>query len=298
MRQGGRSPKLSGARCAADGGLETSLIAAGLELPLFAAFVLLEHEEGRRARREYDAPYLELARLRGVQLVLDTPTWRASSAWGDRLGWSASRLAAANRAGVELLEDLRDPRRPFTISGCIGPRDDSAPGEPTMDAAESEDYHGVQIATFAATSADLVTALTLTSASEAIGIVRAAAVARIPVVVSLTVRPDGRLDGGKELGDAIAEIDAETGSGATSFMLNCAHPTHVAAALEQPGPWLERIGGLRANAAAGEDAPGDAPPAFAASCEELASRLTAVTVLGGCCGTDDRHVDALLEAWG
>lgn len=298
MRQRERFPQLFGARCAADGGLETSLVAAGLELPLFAAFVLLEHEEGRRALRKYYAPYLELARLRGVQLVLDTPTWRASSACGDRLGWSASRLTAVNRAGVELLEGLRDPRRPFTISGCIGPRTDGAPGEPDMDASESEEYHGVQIATFAATSADLVTALTLTSADEAIGIVRAAAVAEIPVVVSLTVDPSGRLADGQGLHDAIAQIDAETASGAASFMLNCAHPTHVANALERPGPWLERIGGLRANASAGDDAPGDAPRTFAACCEALAPRLPAVTVLGGCCGTDDRHVDALLEAWG
>lgn len=297
MRRRMRSPERSSVRCAADGGLETSLVAAGHELPLFAAFVLLEHEEGHRALREYYAPYVELARARGVQLVLDTATWRASSAWGDRLGWSASRLAAANRAGVAVLEDLRDRRGPFTISGCIGPRTDGAPGDPVMDAAESEDYHGVQVATFAATSADLVTALTLTSADEAIGIVRAAAIAGIPVVISLTVGPDGRLAGGQGLGDAIAEIDAETASGAASFMLNCAHPTHLAVALERPGPWLERIGGLRANAAADDDVPADAPRAFAASCAALAPRLTAVTVLGGCCGTDDRHVDALLEAW-
>jgi homocysteine S-methyltransferase len=298
MRRQERPPQLSAARCAADGGLETSLLAAGQELPLFAAFVLLEHEEGRQALRQYYAPYLALARARGVQLILDTPTWRASSAWGDRLGWSADRLAAANRAGVELLEELRDPGLPFAISGCIGPRTDSEPGDPTMDATEAEAYHGAQVATFAATSADLVTALTLTSAAEAIGIVRAAVTAGISVVVSLQVGLDGHLAGGQTLGDAVVQIDAETASGAASFMLNCAHPTHVAAALEPAGPWIQRISGFRANAAAGDDEPGDSPLALAASCRALAARLPAVTVLGGCCGTDHRHVDALLEAWG
>jgi homocysteine S-methyltransferase len=88
-------------------------------------------------------------------------------------------------------------------------------------------------------------------------------------------------------------------------MVNCAHPTHFAEALEQDGPWRRRLVGLRANASAKSHAELDEateldegdPTELAARHATLRDRLPAVTVLGGCCGTDARHVAAICSAW-
>ena len=150
----------------------------------------------------------------------------------------------------------------------------------------------------------MVTAITMTYAAEAIGVARAAVAAGMPAVISFTLETDGRLPSGQELGDAIAETDAATGSAPAYYMINCAHPTHFESVLED-APWRERIRGLRANASTKSHAELDEaeeldegdPEDLAARYAGLAGRLPALNVLGGCCGTDERHVTAVCEAW-
>jgi homocysteine S-methyltransferase len=285
-----------------DGGMETTLVFHnGLELPHFASFVLLDDESGREALRTYYRTYIEIARARNVEIILDTPTWRANGDWGERLGYTAEALADVNRRGVALLEELRSPE--VVISGCVGPRGDGYRVDGVMSATESADYHAPQIETFAATSAELVSALTLTYAEEAVGIVRAATAAGLPVVISFTVETDGRLPSGQPLGEAIEQVDSETGGAAAYFMVNCAHPTHFLDVLE-PAPWLGRLRGIRANASKKSHAELDAseeldegdPAELAAAYRELQARLPSLSVVGGCCGTDHRHVDAICAA--
>jgi S-methylmethionine-dependent homocysteine/selenocysteine methylase len=285
-----------------DGGMETTLIyKKGFELPEFASFVLLDDPDGLDALRDYYRTYLEIAGARGVGIVLDTPTWRANRDWGERLGYSPEDLADVNRRAVELLEELRRPG--MVLSGCVGPRGDGYRVDSAMSVDESEEYHSAQVETFATTSADLVSALTLTYADEATGIVRAANQAGTPVVISFTVETDGRLPSGQPLGEAIEQVDAETAGGAEYFMVNCAHPTHFEGVLE-PAPWLDRLRGLRANASkkshaeldeADELDEGD-PAELAAAYAELSERLPHLSVVGGCCGTDHRHIDAISAA--
>ena len=81
----------------------------------------------------------------------------------------------------------------------------------------------------------------MTNAGEAIGVVRAASAAGIPSAISFTVETDGRLPTGQPLHEAIEQVDATTDAGAAYFMVNCAHPTHFAEALEQDGPWRRRL---------------------------------------------------------
>jgi homocysteine S-methyltransferase len=285
-----------------DGGMETTLIfRRGFDLPHFASFVLLDDAAGREALLAYYRTYVEIARAHGVGIILDTPTWRANLVWGARLGYDRAALADVNRRGVRLLEELRSPE--VVISGCIGPRGDAYRVEGEMSAAEAESYHAPQVEAFVGTSADLVSALTLTYAGEAIGIVRAAAASDMPVVISFTVETDGRLPSGQRLGDAIEQVDAETGRTAAYFMVNCAHPTHFSGALE-PAPWLERRRGVRANASKkshaelddSEDLDEGDPAELAAAYRKLHERLPNLNVVGGCCGTDHRHVDAVCAA--
>jgi len=304
-------PQLAGDRVfLTDGGLETSLIFhRGLELPLFAAFPLLEDAAGREALREYFHPYLQTAREQGAGFLLDTVTWRANPDWGAQLGYDAAGLDRVNREAVAFARSLRDETAgaslPILISGVIGPRGDGYQAGEQMTSGEAEAYHGAQAGSFAAAGADLLAAITMTYVEEAIGIAGAAAGAGLPAAISFTVETDGRLPSGQSLGEAIEQVDAETLASPAYYMVNCAHPSHFAGVLAEGGAWRDRIAGLRANASskshaeldeAAELDEGD-PAALAAGYVELRSSLPNVTVLGGCCGTDSRHVAAVGAAW-
>jgi S-methylmethionine-dependent homocysteine/selenocysteine methylase len=297
---------LSGEPFITDGGMETVLIFDyGLELPNFASFVLLDDPEGVRALRSYYETYLDIARERSAGIVLDTPTWRANADWGERLGYSPEALADVNGRGVALLEELRAGAEDteLVISGCIGPRGDGYVVGETMTPEEAESYHETQVTTFAGTGADLVSALTMTYAGEAIGVVRAAEKAGIPSVISFTLETDGKLPSGTALKDAVAEVDAETGGDAAYFMVNCAHPTHFEHVLSDGG--LERVRGLRANASSkshteldkSEELDQGDPHELAEQYRGLRRLWPSLTVVGGCCGTDHRHVDAVCAVW-
>jgi S-methylmethionine-dependent homocysteine/selenocysteine methylase len=302
-------PQLDGELFLTDGGIETTLIfQRGLELPEFAAFDLLKDEAGTEALREYYRPYLELARERGAGIVLESPTWRASPGWARAIGYSESELEAMNRSAIELMEDLRDEDpsgAPQVISGCVGPEGDGYDPERMLPADEAQAYHEPQIRTFADTAADMVTAITMTYSDEAIGLARAAAEAGMPVAISFTVETDGRLPSGEPLGAAIAQVDAETEGGPAYYMINCAHPTHFESVVDVDEPWRERIRGVRANASrkshaeldeATELDEGD-PADLGARHAALRESLPRLNVLGGCCGTDHRHVGAICDAW-
>ena len=293
-----------------DGGIETDLIFHhGIDLPFFAAFPLLENDEQRISLRRYYDDYVAIAREYDAGLVIETPTWRASPDWAARLGYSPERLDAVNRAAVEFAEEIRAAATAdgvtAVVSGCIGPRGDGYQAGELMTTGEAERYHAVQIRSFAATTADQVTALTMTNTEEAIGIARAAAAVAIPVAISFTVETTGLLPTGQSLAEAIEQVDAETDGAAAYFMVNCAHPTHFDSALDDDGPWRQRVLGVRANASARSHSELDEateldegdPSDLAARYVELRTRMPALTVLGGCCGTDARHVAAICAAW-
>ncbi len=303
-------PQMSGDFFLTDGGIETTLMFLdGLDLPYFAAFHLFRTQRGEDALRKYYRTYAQLAQRRRSGLVLETATWRANADWGDKLGYTADELAEVNRTSVAMLAELRaeyeTPHVPIVVSGCMGPRGDGYVPAELMSAAQAEDYHRRQVETFAGTAVDLVTAMTMNYVEEAVGLARAARGAELPVVVSLTVETDGRLPTGQPLGDAIEQIDAETGGHPSYFMINCAHPSHFTFAVDGDHPWTDRIRGLRANASSLSHAElneaieldaGD-PEALGRDYALLKGRpLRQLNVFGGCCGTDHRHIDQIAAA--
>ncbi|HEY7863865.1 MAG TPA: homocysteine S-methyltransferase family protein [Thermoanaerobaculia bacterium] len=302
-------PQLSPGLFLTDGGIETSLIYLdGLELPDFAAFTQLASEKGREALRRYFRGYAEIARRHGTGLILESATWRASPDWAARRGYSREQLAAANRDSIAMLEEIRRefeaPEGPIVLSGCVGPRGDGYDPGRAMSAEEAAAYHAEQIETFAGTEADLITAITMTSSPEAEGVARAAQRAGMPVVLSFTVETDGALPTGQGLADAIAQVDAATHSYPAYYMVNCAHPAHFADVLAGDGPALQRLRGLRANASRKSHAElNDSteldfgnPAELASLYADLARRLPGINVMGGCCGTDHRHLEEIAAA--
>lgn len=288
-----------------DGGMETTLIFHdGLELPYFAAFTLLERTEGRQALAKYYDTYLTVAEQHDLPIVLDTATWRASADWGARLGCSAEQLADANRVAVAAVRDAIERRDAHaSVSGAIGPRGDGYVTGLLMSADEAQSYHAPQVEALAEAGADLVSAITMTYADEALGIARAAAEAGVPAVISFTLETDGRLPSQQPLAEAIEQVDAETDGSPAYYMVNCVHPTHFAHVLDGAAA-LERVRGVRANASrkshaeldeAEELDTGD-PDELAEEVKALRGGLPRLSVFGGCCGTDHRHIAALAAA--
>ncbi|MDX1964704.1 MAG: homocysteine S-methyltransferase family protein [Pirellulales bacterium] len=293
-----------------DGGLETTLIYhRGWELPHFAAFQLLRTAAGETALREYYRDYAELAKKYQTGLLLESATWRASADWGMRLGYSQDELDAANRQSIAMFADLRaefaTETLPVVVTGCIGPRGDGyQPGE-LMTIEQATAYHTRQCAVLADTAADLLAAYTINYVAEAIGITRAASAAGKPVAISFTVETDGRLPTGQKLGEAITQVDDVTDGYPAYYLINCAHPEHFEQQVLTGEPWVTRLRGLRVNSSLKSHAElneatalddGD-PPALGAQCGKLARLLPNITILGGCCGTDARHVEQMAIAW-
>lgn len=302
-------PQLSGDFFITDGGIETTLIFHdGFELPDFAAFDLLKHDKGHEALNKYFRTYATIAQKHEVGLILESATWRASSDWGEKLGYSNEALADLNRKAIELLHDIRNEyqndKTKMVISGCVGPRADGYNPAFVMSEEEAERYHTTQIKIFSETHADLVTAITMNYPEEAIGLARAAKSVGIPVVISFTVETDGRLPSGQTLKDTILKVDEATNNTPVYYMINCAHPTHFQDALVVDEPWVQRISGIRANASTKSHAELDEieglddgnPVELGNQYSELKSRLKHLNVFGGCCGTDHRHVEEICKA--
>jgi homocysteine S-methyltransferase len=287
-----------------DGGMETDLIFHhGVDLPYFAAFPLVETDEGQALLTAYYDGYAAVARRAGAGLMLEAPTWRANPDWGARLGYGPAGLARVNAAAIALLGRLRD-RYTGTISdvvigGMVGPRGDGYRHDELMTPDQAAAYHGPQVRAFAAAGADLVTAYTLADTGEAAGITRAARQAGLPVAISFTLETDGRLPSGDTLAGAVARLDASDPP--DYFLVNCAHPEHVSRALDGHGRWRERLAGVRYNASAKSHAELDEaadldegdPVLLAQAHRRLKPLLPRLAILGGCCGTDARHVASL-----
>jgi homocysteine S-methyltransferase len=292
-----------------DSGIETDVIfGAGRDLPGFAVFPLVDDGQGRAILDRYYREHLDVAAAHGLGYVMETPSWRSNLDWGASLGYGQDALDALDRAGVAFLVALRDaePRvdGPVQVSGLIGPRGDGYQSGTAMTAEEAAGYHAHQVRVLADAGVDLISACTLAYAAEGLGVALAARESAMPVVLYFTVETDGRLPDGSSLRRAIEVIDEAAGDYVSYYGINCAHPDHMAPALSDPGDWLLRIGALRANASrrshaeldeATELEPGD-PTELARDYLRLMRALPSVTVLGGCCGTDVRHIRAIASA--
>jgi homocysteine S-methyltransferase len=285
----------------ADAGLETAMIFhEGFELPQFASFILLDDPKGRAALGRWFDGFVDLARRGGTGFVLDTATWRANMGWAGALGLDEAAIRRVNADAVAFAKTWRDRHEtetlPILVNGVVGPSGDGYVVTAARTALEAEQLHWPQVQALAAAGADLVTAVTMNYAAEAIGVARAALRAGMPHVLSFTVETDGNLPSGQDLQEALAEVEAATGGSALFYMVNCAHPSHFSHRLS--GPMRDRIGGIRANAsrlshaeldAATELDDGD-PQEFGTDYAEIRKLLPGLRIIGGCCGADHRHV--------
>ena len=290
-----------------DGGLETYLIFdKGYELPCFSAAILLDSEQGRRDLAEYYERFLGIARQSGRGFVLDAPTWRAGVAWAGPLGQSVSEVLQTNERAVRFVSKIRESHEtdtlPILVNGLVGPSGDAYAPDETLSYQDALLIHAPQIHALGRAGVDMISAMTLTHAGEAVGMVRAAEEADIPIVIAFTLETDGRLPSGQSLAEAIGEVDDATSSGPVYYMINCAHPDHLANAFAD-ADWMSRINGVVANASRcshaeldGADTLDDGDPAeLGRQLGDLKRRFPHMTTFGGCCGTDLRHMTAIAD---
>jgi S-methylmethionine-dependent homocysteine/selenocysteine methylase len=300
------------------GGTETYLqFLQRYPLRNFCAFELLDDDAAFAAlERAYLYPIVDVALERGRGLLADALLWRASRDYVTGLGYPAADVARFNRLGVARMRHSLEQRRaehggescPILIAADLGPRGDGyqVPAD-AVEASAAKDYHGPQLEAVAQADVDLVCALTMTNVNEAVGIVQAARELGLPIVVSPTLETDGRLPGGLELGQFVERVDDATAGAPAFYMVNCAHPTHLAPVLEaarQRGDaWLGRFKGFRANASSKSHAELDnstsldrGDPADLGRSLAALQRAHGLRVVGGCCGTDAEHISAIGRA--
>ncbi len=289
-----------------DGGLETTLVFHhGIELNHFAAFELLNKPKTCDLIMAYYRKYLDLAKIYEMGFILESATWRANRDWGNKLGFSKQGLSDINQLAIQQLQILKksyaETIDPLLVSGCIGPRSDGYKVTDMMDIDAAAAYHLAQIKAFKNAGADMASALTLNYIDEGLGIAAAARTVGLPIVLSFTVEIDGNLPSGESLQEAIETIDHSTDNYPMYYMVNCAHPSHFAHRLKETLKWKERIMGIRANASHKSHAElneattldsGDAKD-LAIWYKTLQLRLPNLRVYGGCCGTDERHIEAI-----
>jgi homocysteine S-methyltransferase len=252
--------------------------------------------------------YMEIGRHHDLPLVVLTPTWRANP---ERVRQAGLASRQVNREGFHLLAALRDEQKSYarriSIGGLMGCRGDAYRPQEALSRARARRFHFSQAAALAEAGVDLLMGATLPALSEALGMGQAMAETGIPYLLSFVVRPTGTLLDGTPLHQAIAQIDAAVHPSPLAYMVNCVHPDVFAQAFTQvqhtAAETSARILGLQANTSAkppeeldGADAlQGQDPARFADAMLRLHKRL-GVRALGGCCGTDDRHIAALARA--
>jgi homocysteine S-methyltransferase len=249
--------------------------------------------------------YLQIGRDSGLPLLLSTPTWRASR---ERIAAAGFDGIDVNGDNVRFLDTLRhsygDYAAQVTICGLMSCRGNAYHPDEALAVDAAQHYHAWQAAQLAAAGVDVLLAATLPAISEATGLALALAATGTPYLLSFVVRPAGTLLDGTPLHAAIAAIDAGVTPRPLAYLINCTHASFARAALthdRNSSPLVrQRIVGLLANTAALSPEELDdstrlieeAPATFGATVAALHHEL-GLKILGGCCGTDDRHIRAL-----
>ncbi len=284
-----------------DGAIETRAVYEfHRDLTDLEVFTLLGDAQGREILHTIYSTYAQIAAKFNVPMQLGTPTWRASRNWtGD--------VAEVNAQAVALVREVASSTGArVVIAGVIGPSSDGYDPSGALNTEDAVTYHREQASALASAGVDLLYAPTFPVTDELQGAARAMSEMKLPFAVAPMLHADGKMPDGTTLAAAIARLDEDAAARPWHYMLGCLYPTHAATALEslfRSAPALaHRVVGLKAN---GSPLPPEsldgsttlqttAPDVFARDLWECAQNF-GLHVLGGCCGTDTRHIEALAE---
>ena len=299
-------PRKDGLLYLTEGGTETEILYRhGHDLREFAMFELLDKPQAVSDLKDMYRRYLDVVAKWQFGALMASFDYRASPDWGAKLGYSLDDLADFQLRCLDFMREIVAPYRDqipeVVITGSIGPRGDAYALNNTITADEAEEYHAVQLQTLKDGGADLAWAATFNNVPEAVGISRAAAKIGLPLNLSFTLTSTNRLRSGPSLKEAIEQTDAQAAEARPdSYGINCSHPVEFEPALE-PGNWTDRIRSLRPNASKmekvslcrlGHIEEGD-PVELGQMMGDLVRRYPNVDIVGGCCGTWDKHFEQI-----
>lgn len=264
-------------------------------------------ENRRKALAAICGQYLDIGFEHGLPLLLSTPTWRAGR---ERIASAGYEKFDVNGDNFRFLDALRNRYGEYAqkvaICGLLSCRGNAYDPADALSPAEAQAFHAWQAARLAEAGVDFLLAATLPALSEATGIARALAATGKPYMISFVVRPEGALLDGTSLNEAIASIDAAASPSPLAYMVNCTHASIFRSALlheVNSSPAVRnRMVGLLANTAALSPEELDESAGLVEEEPEVFGRTVAglhgefgMKILGGCCGTDDRHIRCLAE---
>ena len=270
--------------------------------PTLVHAALVYDAEGRAEMARLFQGYVSIAAAAGVPIIMSAPTWRANY---ERVR-DAGVNPDVNGDAVRFLLDLREAQGADAsmakVGGYIGCKNDCYRPREGLSAAEGEEFHWWQIERLARAGVDFLMAATLPNIGEAIGIARAMERTGVPYIISFVIGTDGRVLDGTSLWDAVQWVDASTSTQPLCYMVNCSYPTFLRAE-EQPSELFTRLLGYQGNSSALSHSELDGSDRLqvediAAWAEEML-RLNSeygVKILGGCCGTDEAHLQRLVRA--
>ena len=251
--------------------------------------------------------YLDIGRKYNLPMLISTPTWRASRERIEKAGYAERDVNGDNfRYLDKMRSDYGSYAGKIIICGLLSCRGNAYDFAGSLNPREAFEFHSWQARKLAEAGVDVLLAATLPALSEAIGLAAALAATGKPYIVSFVVRPEGTLLDGTPLTDAIATIDTDVSPRPAVYMVNCTHATFFKSAIlhdtHSSLQVRDRIAGLLANTAAlkpeqldnSEDLVEEDPQTFGKTLARLHGDL-GMKILGGCCGTDDRHIDELAK---
>ena len=242
--------------------------------------------------------YWNVARRHALPLLALTDTWRAS---GKRVAASSLRGRPLNSDNARFLLELRERHEgpPVFVAGCVGPDGDAYKPVEALTANDAAELHAPQIEELAAAGVDALLGSTLPAFSEALGMGRSMSATSLPYFLSFVIRSDGTLLDGTSLDEAFEALDQELDRPPTGYYVNCVHPSVFLAAMEALNNGT-RVRGLQANASAmtpdeldGSDELQTGDPQHFADLMLKVHQRHGPLLLGGCCGTDEGHMEAL-----
>jgi homocysteine S-methyltransferase len=272
---------------------------------------LIHENKGRRALEKIYRNYIGVGLKYNLPILLAAPTWRANP---DRIEASGCRgHEKINADCVRFLQSIRNTYDDYSklmfIGGLMACRGDAYRPEEALTEPDAADFHKPQAAMLAESGVDYLMAATLPAVSEARGMAKTLSDLRIPYVISFVIRPDGTLLDGTPLHRAIDQIDSTTEHPPFFYLINCVHPSVFARGLgretEISKSIRKRVLGLQANTSSRspeeldglEQLDGSDPDKFAEEMLDLHHQF-GIKVIGGCCGTDHRHIHAIAARFG
>ena len=251
--------------------------------------------------------YLDIGHKYNLPLVLSTPTWRASRERIEKAGYAKMDVNADNFRFLDAIrKSYGEYAGKIVISGLLSCRGDAYNQSEALTANDAHAFHAWQANRLAEAGVDFLLAATLPAFSEAAGLARALAATGKPYIISFLTRSEGTMLDGTPLKDVISKIDTDVNPKPIAYMVNCTHTSFFKSAMmhaaHSSATVRKRIAGLFANTAAlkpeeldnSEELVEEDPQTFGKSVAGLHTEL-GMKILGGCCGTDDRHIDSLAK---